>query len=70
MIEKGDTMIKLVDSTCKGCIYLGTLSGGKVGTKFCDYIGFEDKPRPCPAGKGCTVRKEAAKKKPYTPYQI
>ena len=45
--------IKTVDSTCRGCIYLTQVSGYNA----CDYIGATDKRRPCPAGKGCTVRK-------------
>lgn len=37
---------------CRGCMYL-SLSVGS-----CDYILIEDKRRPCPGGKGCTVRKD------------
>lgn len=52
----------LVDSYCRGCVHLAKLSAGD-HTKFCDYIGATGKCRPCPAGKGCTVRK-AGKRKP------
>lgn len=44
----------LVDSTCRGCVYIGRILGG--AEKWCDYIGATGKRRPCPAGKGCTVR--------------
>lgn len=41
----------IVDDSCHGCIYLG------VTTNTCDYILMESRLRPCPAGKGCTVRR-------------
>jgi len=45
--------IKLVDKHCKGCVYLTRVGG----TAYCDYIGHNDRSRPCPAGKGCTEKK-------------
>ena len=55
----------ILTKDCRGCMYL-SLSVGS-----CDYILIEDKRRPCPGGKGCTVRKdgvrpqhEEARKKP------
>lgn len=50
--------IKTVDSSCHGCKYLAYLGGG--GGPWCDYIGEHNRPRPCPAGKGCTVRETGA----------
>ena len=38
---------------CKGCAYMGWVGG--IGC--CEYIFKEDKPRPCPPGKDCTVKK-------------
>lgn len=43
---------KTYDRACKGCIYLGT--AGSFGC--CDYIFKVGKRRPCPHGKGCTVK--------------
>ncbi len=37
---------------CKGCAYLGDTYGGK----SCDYLYITGRRRPCPVGKGCTVR--------------
>ena len=47
--------IKTVDDYCIGCAYLMRVGDG---TNACDYIGATEKRRPCPAGTGCTVRKE------------
>lgn len=46
----------LVDSSCKGCQYLGSMQGGGggYGAPCCDYILIMKKPRPCPAGRECT----------------
>lgn len=49
--------IKTVDSSCRGCMYLTTVSCTETKNRACDYIGATDQRRPCPAGKGCTVRK-------------
>lgn len=53
-----------VDEFCQTCIYKsyapyfahGIKRGYRIG--WCDYIGREKKPRPCPAGTGCTVRRQ------------
>lgn len=42
-------MGSVVDSYCKGCRYLGTVSGGK----NCNYTYITGHSRGCPAGKGC-----------------
>ena len=42
---------------CKDCVYY---MGGF--TKFCQYIFVEDKRRPCPPGKDCTVKVKRSKK--------
>lgn len=41
----------LVDKTCQGCLYF---AGSSYSMKSCDYILIKKKPRPCPAGAGCT----------------
>lgn len=38
---------------CEGCVYY---RGDFETTKCCNYIFMEDKRRPCPPGKGCTVK--------------
>lgn len=43
---------KIYDRACKGCIYFGWVA--RFGC--CNYIFMEDKRRPCPPGKGCTVK--------------
>lgn len=44
----------LIDQSCKGCIHLGGTSTWS-NFKSCDYILHKKKkPRPCPAGSGCT----------------
>ena len=40
---------------CKGCVYNAEVATHKWG--YCNYIFVERKRRPCPAGKGCTVKK-------------
>ena len=52
----GDTATKN-HRGCQGCIYYG-------GDYYrcCNYILVMGKRRPCPPGKGCTVRKERGKK--------
>lgn len=39
---------------CDGCRYKGTVGA----TETCDYLLQTGRRRPCPVGKGCTVRKE------------
>lgn len=39
---------------CKGCVYNAEMSSCTYG--YCNYIFVEKKRRPCPAGKGCTVK--------------
>lgn len=41
------------DKYCEGCIYHGYAGGD---WRCCDYIFIEDKRRPCPPGKDCTVK--------------
>lgn len=43
-----------VDDYCKGCKHLAVISAGQ----WCDYIGSTRHCRPCPAGKGCTVKEK------------
>lgn len=40
--------------SCKGCAYAAYLGG----EWYCDYLSVTGHRRPCPPGKGCTVRKE------------
>lgn len=46
---------------CVGCVYNADLASFRYG--YCNYIFVENKPRPCPAGKGCTVREVGRKKR-------
>lgn len=49
---------RLFDKHCKGCkYYVGITSL----IYCCQYYEMEDKLRPCPPGKDCTVRKEKVK---------
>ena len=43
----------ICDSYCRGCIYRG---GNSEEIKSCNYYLMTSIRRPCPAGKGCTVR--------------
>ena len=43
----------LCDSFCRDCYYV---LGGLEKMMTCDYFEKADKRRPCPAGKGCTVK--------------
>ena len=43
---------KLVDKTCKNCLYYNS---GR-GIPCCDYILIKKHSRGCPAGKGCTKK--------------
>lgn len=40
---------------CDGCYYFG---GRWETVKCCNYYLLTDHRRPCPAGKGCTVRRD------------
>ena len=39
---------------CDACVYRKVFTGG--WHPYCDYLCMVGKPRPCPAGDGCTVR--------------
>lgn len=39
---------------CRGCTYWG---GGNESAACCNYIFMEGQRRPCPPGKGCTVKR-------------
>ena len=39
---------------CDPCVYSKSITGG--WCQYCDYLFMTGKPRPCPAGDGCTVR--------------
>ena len=39
---------------CDACVYRKSVTGGWY--PYCDYLCMTGKPRPCPAGDGCTVR--------------
>jgi hypothetical protein len=46
----------MVDNkNCRNCMYF---SGVSEYACTCNYIFIEDKMRPCPPGKGCTVKKK------------
>ena len=44
----------MVDHYCDDCFYKGHVYG--TGPAFCRYLLMTDRRRPCPAGKGCTVK--------------
>ena len=44
---------KVADLYCCNCAYYG---GHAEPAWTCNYIFIEDKMRPCPPGKGCTVK--------------
>lgn len=51
-------MMAVCTEWCRGCDYQKKFAGGcEGGIIYCDYICMENKPRPCPAGTGCTVRR-------------
>ena len=54
-------MSGLVDEYCCGCIYLTRIDPSIAEIMACDYIEATNKRRPCPAGKGCTVKKTGKK---------
>lgn len=45
---------RLCDGFCDGCIYRGLLHGE---FPWCKYLWKTGSRRPCPPGKGCTVKK-------------
>ena len=49
-----------IDKHCLGCAYYTKIHDA---IRYCGYIFKEDKPRPCPPGKGCTVKKVEWRKK-------
>lgn len=42
-----------MSNPCKGCIYSFVTNCGT----YCQYILITEHRRPCPPGKGCTVKK-------------
>ena len=48
--------VSVCDRHCKGCVYNAEMSNIRYG--YCNYLFVEKKRRPCPAGKGCTVKKK------------
>lgn len=61
----------MCDETCKGCAYVRVMAG-EIGfgnrrtrkTAWCDFIGVNRHSHPCPAGKGCTVRRTKRRRTP------
>ena len=53
----------LVDSSCRGCVYLTGVSCDATKHRACFYLVETQTRRPCPAGKGCTVRKTGKRKR-------
>ena len=49
-----------VDKYCIGCKYYTEIY---LKLHYCSYLFREGKRRPCPAGKGCTVKKKGKPKK-------
>ncbi len=54
-------MVSLVTEYCEPCFYRKSFAGSG---NYCDYICMVGKPRPCPAGDGCTVRILTKRSKP------
>lgn len=56
------------DSDCSQCFYSWkTIWGGDDHPLWaCDYIGIENRRRPCKAGSGCTVFKPKRGNRQYT----
>ena len=46
--------VSVCDRHCKGCVYNADMVSIRYG--YCNYLFVEKKRRPCPAGKGCTVK--------------
>lgn len=54
---QGKTQKKVADPDaeyCKDCVYCGRPIIGNL--RPCNYLNVTDKMRPCPAGRGCTVK--------------
>ena len=51
--------VRQVDGYCEGCFHLTRVGADRC----CDYIGFYDHSRPCPAGAGCTEKTVSAEGK-------
>jgi hypothetical protein len=51
---------KVCDAYCHNCIYFG--GHGDPNWCCCNYFLLTDKRRPCPPGKGCTVKQKAKRK--------
>lgn len=51
----------IIDKHCLGCWYYAKICES---IYCCSYLDREDKRRPCPPGKNCTVRKEKMGYKP------
>ena len=50
-------------TACHKCVYWETISSNDDGfTGFCQYILKECRKRPCPPGRECTVRMDAAER--------
>lgn len=59
----------VVGPSCVGCRYVGyfgSQSAYKEIPEFCEYILATGRRRPCPAGPGCTARKEGGRKRRRT----
>ena len=59
----------VVGPSCVGCRYVGyfcSQSAYKEIPEFCEYILITGHRRPCPAGPGCTARKEGGRKRRRT----
>ena len=54
-------MMSVVTEYCEDCFYRKTFAGAGM---YCDYICMAGRPRPCPAGDGCTVRVLIRREKP------
>lgn len=52
----------MADNYCIGCEY-HWISYGCAEYQACDYIMRTGKRRPCPSGKGCTVREKAKRRR-------
>ena len=51
----------MVDNkNCRNCAYFG---GASDHVCSCNYIFIEDRMRPCPPGKGCTVKKKRSRRR-------
>jgi hypothetical protein len=58
--------VKLCDEYCEGCIHsvvFGGIQGwpGMKRVQACEYILHAEERRPCPPGKGCTVKRTEQK---------